>query len=83
MTGLPRHRGTALTAGLVLLATALAGCTGDRATFNDPGNGLIKTSYGTLGQSMVRVPGSDPWDPGDGAHGVVICPRCRGGWPRP
>jgi enterochelin esterase-like enzyme len=43
----------------------------DGATFNDPGNGLIKTSYGTLGQSMVRVPGSDPWDPGDGAHGVV------------
>jgi len=37
MTGLPRHRGTALTASLVLLATALAGCTGDRATFNDPG----------------------------------------------
>jgi enterochelin esterase family protein len=43
----------------------------DGATVLDPGNGLLKTSYGSAGQSMVRVPGREVWDPGDGPHGAV------------
>jgi enterochelin esterase family protein len=43
----------------------------DGATFNDPGNPLFKASYGSAGQSMVRVPGTAPWNPGDGPRGVV------------
>ncbi len=43
----------------------------DGATFNDPSNPLFKTSYGSAGQSMVRVPGEAPWNPGSGPHGAV------------
>ncbi len=43
----------------------------DGATFNDPGNPLFKTAYGSAGQSMVRVPGPAVWNPGDGPHGAV------------
>jgi enterochelin esterase family protein len=44
----------------------------DGATFNDPGNGQFKTSYGSAGQSLVHVPGNASWEPGAGvARGVV------------
>jgi enterochelin esterase family protein len=43
----------------------------DGMTVNDPGNGLFKTSYGSAGQSMVRVPGDAPWNPGAGPFGAV------------
>jgi enterochelin esterase family protein len=43
----------------------------DGATVNDPANGLFKTSYGTAGQSMVRVPGAAPWNPTAGPKGAV------------
>lgn len=43
----------------------------DGVTFNDPGNPLFKTSYGSAGQSMVRVPGDAPWNPGAGPYGAV------------
>ncbi len=43
----------------------------DGTNFPDPGNPLLKTSYGSLGQSMVRVPGHEVWDPADGPRGVV------------
>jgi enterochelin esterase family protein len=43
----------------------------DGATVLDPGNGLLKTSYGSAGQSMVRVPGHEVWDSGDGPRGSV------------
>jgi enterochelin esterase-like enzyme len=44
----------------------------DGATFNDPGNPLSKTSYGSAGQSMVHVPGDVIWEPGAGiARGAV------------
>ena len=37
----------------------------------DPANGVFKTSYGSAGQSMVRVPGEAPWNPGAGPFGAV------------
>ena len=43
----------------------------DGVTFNDPANGLVKTSYGSAGQSMVRVPGPALWNPADGQRGAV------------
>ena len=43
----------------------------DGATFNDSANPLFKTSYGSAGQSMVRVPGAAPWNPGAGPFGAV------------
>lgn len=43
----------------------------DGVTFNDPANPLFKTSYGSAGQSMVRVPGTAPWNPGAGPFGAV------------
>ncbi len=43
----------------------------DGASFPDPANALLKSSYGSIGQSMVRVPGTAPWEPADGPHGVV------------
>ncbi|SPE37560.1 putative esterase [Candidatus Sulfopaludibacter sp. SbA6] len=43
----------------------------DGATFNDPGNPLFKTSFGSAGQSMVNVPGPAVWEPGDGPRGSV------------
>jgi enterochelin esterase family protein len=43
----------------------------DGATVVDPANGQLKTSYGSAGQSMVRVAGHEVWDSGDGPHGAV------------
>jgi enterochelin esterase-like enzyme len=43
----------------------------DGATFDDPGNPLFKTASGSAGQSMVRVPGTAPWNPGAGPFGAV------------
>ncbi len=43
----------------------------DGATVPDPANPLLKTSYGSIGQSMVHVPGPEIWEPGDGPRGVV------------
>jgi enterochelin esterase family protein len=43
----------------------------DGATVNDPANPLSKTSYATAGQSMVRVSGAAPWNPGEGPKGAV------------
>ena len=43
----------------------------DGATLNDPGNPLSKSSYGSAGQSMVRVPGAAPWNPAEGPRGAV------------
>jgi enterochelin esterase family protein len=43
----------------------------DGATMNDPANPLFKSSYGTAGQSMVRVPGEAPWNPAEGPKGAV------------
>ncbi len=43
----------------------------DGVTFNDPANGLFKTSYGSAGQSMVRVPGEALWNPSAGPYGAV------------
>ncbi len=43
----------------------------DGATVNDPANPLFKSSYGSAGQSMVRVPGAAPWNPGEGPRGAV------------
>jgi enterochelin esterase family protein len=43
----------------------------DGATFSDPSNPLIKTAYGTAGQSMVHVPGSVAWEPAEGPRGTV------------
>src|SRR5580704_15168110 len=43
----------------------------DGATVDDPANPLFKTSYGSAGQSMVRVPGTAPWNPGAGPYGAV------------
>src|SRR5262245_35357186 len=46
-------------------------CNVDGATVIDPANALLKTSYGSAGQSMVRVPGNEAWDAGDGPRGAV------------
>ena len=43
----------------------------DGATVNDSANPLFKSSYGTAGQSMVRVPGAAPWNPAEGPRGAV------------
>jgi enterochelin esterase family protein len=43
----------------------------DGATVNDPANPLFKSSYGSAGQSLVRVPGEAPWNPTEGAKGAV------------
>jgi enterochelin esterase family protein len=43
----------------------------DGATVNDPGNPLSKSSYGSAGQSLVRVPGAAVWNPGEGPRGSV------------
>ncbi len=43
----------------------------DGATFTDPGNPLFKTSYGSAGQSMVRVAGPEIWIPSSGPRGVI------------
>src|SRR5262245_21571088 len=43
----------------------------DGARVVDPGNPLLQTAYGSVGESMVRVPGHEVWDPADGPHGAV------------
>jgi len=43
----------------------------DGATFNDPLNPLMKSAYGSGGQSLVRVPGQAIWNPSEGPHGAV------------
>jgi enterochelin esterase family protein len=43
----------------------------DGATVTDPGNPLLKSSYGSAGQSFVRVPGAAPWNPAEGPRGAV------------
>ncbi len=43
----------------------------DGATFMDPSNPLLKSAYGNAGQSMVRVPGPDAWEPAEGPRGSV------------
>ncbi|MDR3702806.1 MAG: alpha/beta hydrolase-fold protein [Candidatus Sulfopaludibacter sp.] len=43
----------------------------DGATVPDPSNALLKTSYGSIGQSMVHVPGPAIWEPAEGPRGVV------------
>jgi len=43
----------------------------DGATVLDPANPLFKSSYGSAGQSMVRVPGAAPWNPAEGPRGAV------------
>jgi enterochelin esterase family protein len=36
----------------------------DGTNFNDPQNPNFKTAFGNAGTSLLRVPGSAPWDPG-------------------
>ena len=43
----------------------------DGATFNDPANSMMKTSFRGGGQSQFRVPGEAPWNPTDGPRGTV------------
>jgi enterochelin esterase family protein len=43
----------------------------DGATFNDPANSGMKTSFRGGGQSQFRVPGETVWSPGDVPRGVV------------
>jgi enterochelin esterase-like enzyme len=43
----------------------------DGVTMSDPGNPMMKTAWGAAGQSMVRVPGAAPWNPGAGPFGAV------------
>ena len=45
----------------------------DGANFIDPANPLLKTSYGSAGQSLLHVPGAEPpvWEPAAGARGAV------------
>ena len=35
----------------------------DGTSFNDPRNSSFKTAFGNAGTSLLRVPGSAPWDP--------------------
>ncbi len=43
----------------------------DGASFPDPANGQLKTSFGSVGQSLVHVPGPVIWEPAEGPRGVV------------
>jgi enterochelin esterase family protein len=44
----------------------------DGANFIDPANPLLKTSYGSAGQSMFHVPAPGAaWEPGEGPRGTV------------
>ena len=43
----------------------------DGATFNDPSNSTLKTSYRGGGQSQFRVPGDAPWNPTDVPRGAI------------
>jgi enterochelin esterase family protein len=43
----------------------------DGASVPDPGNGAFKTSYGSAGNSLLRIPGPSLVEPGDGPRGVV------------
>jgi enterochelin esterase family protein len=43
----------------------------DGGTFVDPGNGSLKTSFGSAGQSLLHVPGAGVQEPGEGPRGSV------------
>jgi enterochelin esterase family protein len=43
----------------------------DGASFIDPANPLLKTSYGSAGQSLLHVPGEVVWEPAEGPRGTV------------
>jgi enterochelin esterase family protein len=43
----------------------------DGANFIDPANPLLKTSYGSAGQSLLHVPGPVVWEPAEGPRGTV------------
>jgi enterochelin esterase family protein len=43
----------------------------DGANFIDPANPLLKTSYGSAGQSLLHVPGPAVWEPAEGPRGTV------------
>jgi enterochelin esterase family protein len=43
----------------------------DGASFPDPGNPARRTAYLSIGNSLVRVPGSMSWDPADVPRGAV------------
>ena len=43
----------------------------DGATFNDPTNPDVKSSFGNAGQSLFRVPGGAAWDPANVPRGTV------------
>jgi enterochelin esterase family protein len=43
----------------------------DGASILDPANGQFKTSYGSAGNSLLRVPGAPLVEPGSGPRGVV------------
>ncbi|SPE43419.1 putative esterase [Candidatus Sulfopaludibacter sp. SbA3] len=43
----------------------------DGASFPDPANSQLKTSFGSVGESMVHVPGPVVWEPAEGPRGTV------------
>lgn len=43
----------------------------DGASFPDPANSQLKTSYGSVGQSLLHIPGPGLWEPAPGPRGVV------------
>src|SRR3954452_23996261 len=43
----------------------------DGVSVIDPGNGQFKTSFGSAGNSLLRVPGPSLVEPGSGPRGVV------------
>jgi enterochelin esterase-like enzyme len=43
----------------------------DGATFSDPGNPLLKPNFKNGGNSLVRVPGTNSWDPANVPHGSI------------
>ena len=48
----------------------------DGDTINDPGNRTVQTGFGNF-QSMVFVPGPDPWLPSDVPHGAIARHRFK------
>ena len=43
----------------------------DGATFQDPGNPMLKPAFKNGGQSLVRVPGPVSWEPSDVPRGAI------------
>jgi len=43
----------------------------DGTSFNDPQNSNFKTAFGNAGTSLLRVPGSAPWDPTSVPRGSI------------